>query len=183
MSGLLSSSRLVVTNPDFNCCLQAKSLVEARHHPIHRPGRLVGKPEVTGDFPDRRGFGPCRIGLLSTLQFRFLCGLTCFPAGPLTCGLRRGVHLCLRLLQRVLEPQIFLDLPHPRFLAILPSTSSGVPLKLSGAHNAAFSSSLFLVGITLTRVLSLSIRATVNITVRSPRSSISSMNIRPPVRN
>ena len=69
-----------------------------------------------------------------------------------------------------------------RFLAISPSTSYGVPLKLSGAHNAAFSSSLFLVGITLTRILSWSIRATVNITVRSPRSGISSMNIRPPCK-
>src|SRR5258707_6988117 len=77
------------------------------------------------------------------------------------------------------KPEVTGDFPAAGASVPVESVCSGVPLKLNGVHNAAFSSSLFLVGITLTRILFWSIRATVNITVRSPRSGTSYKHISP----
>jgi len=111
---------------------------------------------------------------------RTIC-LTCFPSGLLTCALRRGVHLCLRLRQRVLEPQIFLDvhLEIPRHFAV---HFLWCAAEAEWRAQCGVFILLFLLGITLTRILFWSIRATVNITIRSPRSGISSTNIRPPCK-
>ena len=137
--------------------------------------RIVGKPEVAGDFPDPPG--------PRSLSNRFVV----HPAIPFC--LRSDLHSRWPTHVRSTPRRPSLPSPPPTCVGAAdclrrtPRDSSGVPLKLSGAHNAAFSSSLFLVGITLTRILFWSIRATINITVRSPRSGISSMNIRPLVRN